>query len=195
MSDYVILDNTQAIDITGGFSRVYGGTGSSGNPSLTKTNNYYQWYAYFNHDYNAPSSTDTPNIFINNPKLLSKYKTVEVHYYRTQYSERSYAPQGIKADFYNASGQNIGNIFDATITSSGTQTTDQTVEITIPKNATQIKFFVRSNNDRNSSNTTCRIYSIFLKHRKGAKIGDKDCEVYKGSKEITDIFLGETEIG
>jgi hypothetical protein len=195
MSDYVILDNTQAINITGGFSRVYGGTGSSGNPSLAFTSNYYQWRASFNAEYNAPSSTDTPNIFINNPKLLSKYKTVEIHYYRTQYSERSFGQQGIRADFYNSNGQNIGNIFNAFITAAGTQTTEQTVEVAIPDNATQIKFNVASNNDGSSSNTTCRVYSIILKHRKGAKLGELDCEVYKGETEITDIFLGETEIG
>lgn len=195
MSDYVILDNTQQINNTGGFYRTYGGTGSSGNPSLSYTDYYYQWRASYNAEYNAPSSLDTPNIFINDAKLLSKYKTVEIHYYRTQFSERSYGSQGIRADFYDSTGTNIGNIFDAFIKASGTQTVEQTVEVTIPNNATQIKFNCAANNDRSSSNTTCRIYSIILKHRKGAKLGDKDCEVYLGETEIADIYLGETEIG
>lgn len=193
--DYVILDNTQSINNTGGFSRVYGGTGSSSNPSLSFTDHYYQWTARFNNDYNAPSSTDTPNILINDPKLLSKYKTIEIHYYRIQYSQRSYGAQGIRADFYNSSDQNIGNIFNAFITSSGTQTKEDTVEVEIPKNATKIKFQVASNNDDGSSYTTCRVYSIILKHRKGAKLGDKDVEVYLGTKPIDSIFLGDKEVG
>ena len=193
MSDYIVLDNTQAIDNTGGFSRTFGGTGSNSNPSLTYTNNYYQWRASFNAEYNAPGCTDTPNIFLNDPKLLTKYKTIEIHYYRTQYSQRSYGSQGMRVKFYSSADADLGTVFDSYIKSSGTKTEEQTVEVEKPKNATKIKVQVGANNDNNDSSTTCRIYSIILKHKKGTKLGDTDCEVFLGEEEVGNIYLGQTE--
>lgn len=79
MSNYVILQQSTGVDLTGGFNNSYYGTGSSSNPSLSKTNNLYQWRASFNAEYNAPSVHSFPKIFANNIKLLSKYKKLESH--------------------------------------------------------------------------------------------------------------------
>jgi hypothetical protein len=194
MSDYVILDNTQAIDITGGFNRVITGSGSTSNPSLTKTNNYYQWSASMNAEYNAPGCKDTPNIFINNPKLLSKYKQLQIKYYRYAWSSRAYTPQGIASYFYKGSTQKT-EIFNAFTGASGTQEKTETVTVDIPDDVDNIKIHIGGQNATQGANTTCRVYQIILKHRKGAKLGDKDCEVYLGTTEITDIYLGTKEIG
>lgn len=196
MAEYVILQQSSTTDLTGGFNNTYTGTGSSSNPTLRYENGLYRWRAAFNNDYNSPGVSSFPKIFIENTKLLQKYRKIRITYKVTQYSPRAYNYQGIEAHFCDSDGKDISTIFYAKYKEAGTTTHSDTVEVEIPKNATRIRFHANANNDDNPSNAISDISEITLVGKRvTAWLGTKEVvEVYLGNKEITGLYKGDKEL-
>lgn len=196
MSDYVILKQSTITDLTGGFTNTLYGTGVNGNPSISKTNNLYQWRASYNNGYNSAGMNSFPKVFADNPKLMAKYKKIRITYSMSQYSPRAYNNQGISAYFRDANGNDLGLIFNAKVMEAGSTSRSGTAEIDIPKNAVQIRIDVNANNDDNASNTTCQISEITLVGKRvTANLGGTEInELYLGTTEISQIYLGNKEL-